>query len=115
MAKRKYLVEEEKAIKDAKQAYRDALIKLQESCKHNTVLEHIDSNYHMFRVCEECGSTCRADWSSPVWAYGNLNLLEGRAYSVGWTEFAKTAPAVDGWCQTRDDPMKFRRGTRRSA
>lgn len=108
---RTYLLLEEKAIDDAKKAYREAVFKLQEECEHNTILEHIDREYEMFRVCEDCGATCRAAWSSPVWAYGNLAIFGGRAYKVDWPGFAKATPRAGiGWCQKRDEPQKFRRG-----
>lgn len=105
-----YLQEEAQAILDAEEAYRKALIELQEICEHRTILEHIDSHYHMFRVCEDCGTTCRADWSSSVHAFGNMAIFCGRAYKVGWTEFAQATPHIGGWCQKRDEPAIFKRG-----
>lgn len=110
MGKRKYLQDEEQAIEAAKTTYLQALIELQEVCEHKTILEHVDSHYHMFRVCEDCGTTCRADWSSSVWAFGNMAIFGGRAYKVGWTEFAQATPKVGGWCQKRDEPERFSRG-----
>lgn len=107
--KRKYLIEHEQAIKDAEKAYLEALVELQENCPHDVILEHIDSDYEMFRVCEECGTTCRAQWSSPVHAFGNMEIFEGRAYKVSWPEFAKTTPKIGRrWVQREDG--KFRRG-----
>lgn len=108
--KRKYLQAEEQAIEDAKKAYREALIELQENCSHENILEHITDDYEMFRVCEDCGTTCRSKWSSPVRAYGNMAIFSGRAYKVSWTEFAQATPVVGGWCQRSDEPSKFRRG-----
>jgi hypothetical protein len=113
--KRKYLRVEEAAIDAAKLAYIDALMKLQEECEHNVILEHEDTNYEKFRVCEGCGATCRAPWGSEYRAFGNMAIFSGRAYQVDWPTFAKTAPAVGGWCQTRDEPTKFRRGGKKDA
>lgn len=112
--KRKYLQELEQAIKDAEKAYVEAVIKLQESCEHRVILEHVDRDWEMFRVCEGCGATCRAPWSSPAQAYGNLAIFEGRAYKVDWTEFASNAPKILGWCQKSDEPTRFQRGGSKS-
>lgn len=106
----KYLLAEAKAILDAEEAYRKALIELQEKCAHRAILEHVDSHYEMFRVCEDCGTTCRAAWSSSVHAYGNMAIFSGRAYKVGWTEFAQATPHIGRWCQRSDEPSVFRRG-----
>lgn len=108
--KRKYLKAEEAAIKVAKEEYVEALMRLQEECEHNVILEYEDSNYEKFRVCENCGATCRSPWGSEFRAFGNMAIFSGRAYKVDWPTFAQTAPAVVGWCQTRDEPPKFRRG-----
>lgn len=99
---RKYLVEEELRIDEAEKNYLSAVFELQKVCTHSVVLEHIDYNYHMFRVCEDCGITCRADWSSPVWAFGEKSLMGKRAYKVSWTEFASACPKIKGWCKKND-------------
>lgn len=114
--KRKYLQTEEAAIDAAKLAYIDALMKLQEECEHNTILEYEDNNYETFRVCEDCGTTCRTRWGSAFHAYGNMAIFEGRSYKVDWPTFARTAPTAGvGWCQRRDEPEKFRRGGKKDA
>lgn len=105
-----YLQAEVQAILDAEEAYRKALITLQENCEHKTVLEHESHDYEQFRVCEDCGSTSRAKWGSSVYAFGNMAIFEQRAYKVGWTEFAQATPHIGGWCQKRDTPLKFNRG-----
>ncbi len=108
---RKYLKEESQAIKDAEKAYLSALEKLQTECEHRTILEHNGQKYEMFRVCEDCGTTCRAARGSPVYAIGNLEIFSGRAYKVSWPEIAKATPRVGpGWCQSNHEPAKFRQG-----
>lgn len=85
MTKRQYLTAEEGAIKAAKRTYQEALAALQAQCDHKTVLKHEDSHYVAFRVCEECGITCIANWDS---------LMQRRTYSVNWPTFAKTTAYV---------------------
>ena len=113
MGKRKYLLEEEQTVEDAKKAYKAALLELQEKCEHKIILEHTDDHYEEFRVCEDCGATCRSPWGSEHRAFGNMAIFNGRAYKVDWTTFAQTAPAIGGWCQTRHEPMRFKRGGKR--
>lgn len=94
MTKRQYLTAEEGAIKAAKRTYQEALAALQAQCDHKTVLKHEDSHYVAFRVCEECGITCIANWDSPVHAKGERSLMQRRTYSVNWPTFAKTTAYV---------------------
>lgn len=91
---RTYLVAEERAIEDAKQAYRTALAALQSACQHKVILKHESSDYTTFRVCEDCGVTCIAAWDSPARAKGERALMDRRTYAVSWPTFAKTTACV---------------------
>lgn len=90
----KYLAEHEAAIDAAEAAYRAALANLQATCGHHTVLRYEDSDYMAYRVCEDCGVTCRAQWDSPVHVRegSETSLMGKRYYSVSWPEYARALP-----------------------
>lgn len=90
----KYLTAEAQAIHDAKQAYREALARLQADCPHGSILKYQGHDYVYFYVCEDCGLNEKAAWDSPVHATGNA-LVGRRAYDVAWSEYAAALPKVD--------------------
>lgn len=89
----KYLKDEAQAIKDAKQAYLEALEKLQAACEHDTILKHETASYVTYRVCEDCGLHESHMWDSP-YKYKHQALTK-RAYGVDWSEYYKALPKVE--------------------
>lgn len=90
----KYLAEQAAAIDEAEASYRAALVDLQANRPHMTVLRHQDCDYMAFRVCEDCGVSCRAQWDSPVHVRkdGEASLMGKRYYSVSWSQYARALP-----------------------
>jgi hypothetical protein len=87
-----YLEEEYKAAVRGEVAYMDALLELQASCDHKTILKFTDSNYTTFRVCEDCGYNESAMWDSP-YKYKDQRLCQ-RAYDVSRAEFYSATPRL---------------------
>lgn len=90
----KYLAEHEAAIDATEVAYRAALVDLQANCPHTTVLRYQDSDHMSFRVCEDCGVACRAQWDSPahVRKGSEASLMGKRYYAVSWPQYARALP-----------------------
>lgn len=90
----KYLAEQAAAIDAAEAVYRAALADLQAACEHRTILRYEDRDYTEFRVCEDCGVTCRARWGSSVHVQpgSEVSLMGKRYYSVSWPEYARALP-----------------------
>lgn len=90
----KYLAAQEAAIDAAEAAYRTALEDLQANCSHPTVLRYENSDYKAFRVCEDCGVSCQAQWDSPVHVLtgSEVSLMGKRYYSVSWPQYARALP-----------------------
>jgi hypothetical protein len=87
-----YLEEEFKAAVRAEVAYMDALLELQGSCDHRTILKYTDSYHETHRVCEDCGYNESAMWDSQ-YKYKDQRLCQ-RAYEVSRSEFYDATPKL---------------------